>query len=400
VIPHSLNCDFVRGRKVSVTGRMISMTHAELAELVTACGGSFLRYPRRCSFLLVIGQDGWPSEDDGSPSRVLARARRLRALGYAIEFLAEAEFLDRLGLSDPAGAIRGLLTVSDLTRILRVSARQVRRWVRLGLIEPAEQPCRLAYFDFRQVAFARRLCELRAAGASMSAIRDGIEKVRGWLSEQSLPLAQWARLESGGRVLTRLNDVLLDQLGQRYFDFDSHDAQSVAIAVPSRADSPRTADELFEQAIEREDAGQLSEAARVYQQAIALAPADPVLRFNLGNTYYGLRQFADAIDCFRCALEQDPRYAEAWNNLGSSWAAIDRSEEAIYAWREAVRLVPEYADAHANLADLLERLGRAGEAVEHRHAQYRFSAADRLERDRTAALKLFHETPDEGLDVP
>jgi tetratricopeptide (TPR) repeat protein len=371
---------------------MVSMTHAELAELVAACGGTFVRYPRRSSLLLVIGQDGWPAEDDGSPSWILARARKLRALGYSIEFFTEDEFLERLGLTDPAETIRGLLSISDLTRILRVSPRQVRRWVRLGLIEPVEQPCRLAQFEFRQAAFAKRLCELVDAGAPLAAIRDGIEKLRGWLSDRDLPLAEWARFESGGRVLARLDDVLIDQLGQRYFDFDSHELPWEAIRVAPEF-RQRSAEELFGLAIELEDAGRLAEAACTYRQAIDMEPDDPVLRFNLGNVCYGLNQFADAVGCFREAIERDPCYAEAWNNLGSAWASCQCSEEAIAAWLEAVRLVPGYADAHANLADMFEQVGRTAEAEEHRRAQRRFSAADRLARERTAALKLFRDAP-------
>src|SRR5262245_18534495 len=76
-------------RKVCVTGRLMALTHEELAQLVLACGGKFIRFPRRGSMILVVGEDGWPSEMDGSPSRIFERARRLRALGYPIEFQTE-----------------------------------------------------------------------------------------------------------------------------------------------------------------------------------------------------------------------------------------------------------------------------------------------------------------------
>src|SRR6187397_2627940 len=85
-------------RKVCVTGRLMALTHEELAQLVAACGGRFIRFPRRGGMILVVGENGWPSEMDGSPSRIFERARRLRALGFPIEFRTEDEFLQQLGL--------------------------------------------------------------------------------------------------------------------------------------------------------------------------------------------------------------------------------------------------------------------------------------------------------------
>ena len=42
-----LNCDYLKDQKVCVTGRLVSLTHAELAELVRSCGGTFIRTPKR-----------------------------------------------------------------------------------------------------------------------------------------------------------------------------------------------------------------------------------------------------------------------------------------------------------------------------------------------------------------
>src|SRR5262245_35252890 len=99
----SLNVDYLQGRSVCATGRLVSMTHAELADLVEACGGSYVRTPRRGSLILVVGDRGCLSEQDGTPGQVFERARRLKAFGYRIEFTPEDEFLQRLGLDQSAG---------------------------------------------------------------------------------------------------------------------------------------------------------------------------------------------------------------------------------------------------------------------------------------------------------
>ena len=57
-----------------------------------------------------------------------------------------------------------------LADLLGVGVSVIRRWHRRGLIVPAREVRRLAYFDFREVATARHLAELLAAGVSPAAI--------------------------------------------------------------------------------------------------------------------------------------------------------------------------------------------------------------------------------------
>ena len=137
----------------------------------------------------------------------------LLAEGYAIDFVPEVNFLDRIGLGSSAAAIRSRYTLRDLASVLNISPVRLRRWLRVGLIEPVEMCHRLAYFEFHQVSLVKRLCELIDNGVPLAAIRGGLEQLRRWLPEERLPLSQLARLEQDGRILFRLRDRLLD--GQR-----------------------------------------------------------------------------------------------------------------------------------------------------------------------------------------
>lgn len=56
-----------------------------------------------------------------------------------------------------------LFTTAQLTRILEIPQPEIRRWVRAGLLQPAETQNRLAFFDFRDVAMARALQVLTGA---------------------------------------------------------------------------------------------------------------------------------------------------------------------------------------------------------------------------------------------
>lgn len=379
----------LRDKKVCVTGRLIAMTHGELRELVESHGGEFLRSPRRCGFTLVIGDDGWPTDDDGRPTQVFNRARKLRARGYPIEFTSEDEFLSSLGLTEPADAIRGRHTISDLVRILEVPATSIRRWVRSGLIEPVDSDCRLHYFDFNQVSNAKRICELLDSGVSLAKIRDGVEQVRQWLPDSRLPLAALSKLEGKTAVFRRGAD-LLDRRGQRYFDFETSVDSTTTIAQPLNFAADEVSD-LFDQALELEDAGQLSDAANVYQRAINVEPDDPILHFNLGNVLYGLDRFEQSAASFQQALRHDSNYAEAWNNLGNVLTALERLDEAAEAFHRALRLVPTYADAHYNLADVLDRLGQSREADHHRAAYRKHSSAEALSANRVSFLRVISD---------
>jgi tetratricopeptide (TPR) repeat protein len=352
--------DLLRGRKVCVTGRLIAMSRADFDRLVVEHGGRLQSLPTRGTKYLVIGEDGWPAEHDGAPTKAFAQARRLRAYNYPIELLSESAFFERLGLGEQLSAVRGRHTVADLVRLFGISAAQLRRWMRLRLIEPVETVHRLSYFDFHQVAAAKKLCELVREGVGLGSIRAGLEQMRDWLPADALPLAQLAMLEQDGRLLARLDGRLVEPSGQQRFDFDASALEAGAIDAPPAValpPPPEDIDELFDQALVLEDARRFTEAAALYRRAIVHEPHDAVLHFNLGNVLYELAQIDDARESYGRAIACDANYAEAWNNLGNALADLGERQAAIDAFRQALRLVPDFDAARQNLDATLAEIG-------------------------------------------
>jgi tetratricopeptide (TPR) repeat protein len=338
------------GQKVCLIGRFLAMPQADAAKVVRAHGGLVVHAPTEETSLVVVGGDGWPCLRDGSPTPLAQQVQALRRGDARVTILSEEEFFARLGLTEAKRSICRELTVVELSRVLGLRAIQVRRWARLGLVKPIRTVHRLGFFDLAQVASAKRICELIARGASLANIRQGLEQVERWLPRREVPFSQLALLEHDGQILVRLNGRLAETSGQLRFNFDP--PGDVAAVTAAREDS----ESLFDQALAAEDSQQLAEAAELYQRAIALDPADPVLHFNLGNVLFGLAQYGEAAASFERSVRLDTGYAEAWNNLGNTLAQLGAWQQAISAFRRALQLVPNYEDAHYNLDRVLRRM--------------------------------------------
>ena len=85
-----------------------------------------------------------------------------------------------------------------LAELLGVSVAVIRRWHRRGLIVPAREVRRLPYFDFHEVATARRLAQLLAAGVSPRDDRE--EAGRPWPGCCPASTGPWPNCRSSSRA--------------------------------------------------------------------------------------------------------------------------------------------------------------------------------------------------------
>ncbi|MBC8337672.1 MAG: tetratricopeptide repeat protein [Alphaproteobacteria bacterium] len=99
--------------------------------------------------------------------------------------------------------------------------------------------------------------------------------------------------------------------------------------------------------------GELELAAGLIAAAISLKPDFAEAHSNLGVVYFDQGRMEDAEACYRRAIEINPEYADPHNNLGALHQRLGRLDDAIASYRNASAINPDYAEAHNNLATLL-----------------------------------------------
>lgn len=148
--------------------------------------------------------------------------------------------------------------------------------------------------------------------------------------------------------------------------------QVVASAAPS-APSPvpvrARAQDLLQQATDLQERGQLTQAATLLQQAVAIDSTFKEAYNKLGNLYYKQQAYRQALDIFQKALAIDPDDAKARNNLGSTYLQLDMDQQARDVLHQAITIDPTYGLAYYNLACVYARAGDSTATVEYlKHA--------------------------------
>ncbi len=356
-------------------GRLASMPKREAAQLVRRQGAIVIDSPDASVHLIVVGEE-FPLDEAPDAEEPLGAAIRRAAEAGTLEILTETQLWQRLGLVEAEPNIHRLYTPAMLAELLGVPVAVIRRWHRRGLIVPVREVRRLPYFDFQEVAAARRLAELLASGMSPAAIEKKLAALARYLPGVERPLAQLSVIVEGREILLRQGDGLIEPGGQLRFDFGAAEADCQAAEAdrrPQGSGGPgaggSTADASPEQlartAAEWEDQGHLEAAAEMYRVAMAAGGPRPDLCFRVAELLYRLGDRAAARERYYMAVELDEEYVEARHNLACVLMEMGEPDLAEAAFRGALVYHEDYADAHYHLARLLDELDRRVEAEEH-----------------------------------
>lgn len=370
------------GERVSFTGTLASMTHRQAHERVAACGGTASEHVSKQTTMLVVGEEGWPLEPDGMPSVKLQQVERWRQEGLEIRIVSESDWLLFVGLSERREEVHRHYTPAMLSKLLGIDVHRIRRWERMGLIRAVKHVYRLPYFDFQEVAGARRLAELVDAGVPPKEIQQSLSRLQGVLGGIERPLAQLEILAGDHEIIYRdPQGRLKTPAGQILFDFDgpahpaepAEDAPAV-LALPAETDdrSNWSATEWFEEGRRLADAGDTTAAVQCFRMSLMDDPDAPETNFHLAEALYRMANAPGALERYHVAVERDHNYLEAWTQIGCIHAEMGEHAAALDAFDVALDVHSDYPDAHIHKAEVLHQLGRTAEAVPHWRAYLQY----------------------------
>jgi tetratricopeptide (TPR) repeat protein len=398
----------IAGKRILLVGRLGSMNRREAANVLQSYKAAVVEMPRsravsasaastsvaaesggvegigldwgELADWIVIGAEVPPlSESELLPKGLIDAAGR-----GDLEIIHETELWQRTGLVELDQSVRRYYTPAMLADLLRVSVRVVRRWHRLGLITPVVTLHKLPYFDYAEVASAKRLAGWIAAGASPRAIERRLVELVQVLPGIRRPLDQLSILVEGKQVLLRQGDGLVEPGGQLRFDFEALDdsrasstsggstdeASIVAFELPDQPPMLRAVgkphrDPILAAAYAAEDADDLETAIDLYHTILARDGARADISFQIGELLYRMNFLVAARERYYIAIEIDPDFVEARASLGAVLAELGQTELALAALRGALSVYDDYADVHFTLAKTLDKIGQTAEALPH-----------------------------------
>ena len=371
-------------KRVALVGRFGGMNQREAANVLRSYEAIVVDAVTEPIDWVVIGAEEPPIPQD----QILGDRLRIAAAAGDVEILHETELWQRLGLVDVEQSIRRYHTPAMLAHLLGVSVRVIRRWHRRGLITPVRTLHNLPYFDFQEVATARRLAQWIASGASPQAIEQRLVELLEVLPDIQRPLDQLSILVEGKQILLRQGEGLLEPGGQLRFDFEAFESSSdepSEMPQNSSVESPAVlsiwdgsaesnpnfkvlasdSDELLTAAYESEDDGDLETAIDCYHAILARDGPRADIHFQLGELLYRINEVIAARERYYSAIELDSDYVEARASLGCVLVETGQIDLAIAAFRGALSLYEDYADVHYNLARVLDDTGREVESKHH-----------------------------------
>ena len=400
------------GECVALTGTLASMTHRAAGALTERHGGRYVQSVSRVVSMLVVGEEGWPLEEDGHPSRKLLQSASLIADGAELRILAESDWLHLVGLNEQRDDIQRAYTPAMLSRLLSVPVGLIRRWARIGLIRPVRRVCRLPYFEFREVSSAQRLARLLGEGVSPATLERSLTQLSQTLAGTDRSLAQLNLLAQDDKVVVRDQyGVVNPRTGQRLLDFDIPPQTRICVESPAEESRPQpeieddaapdtisfaeaslrledrdmkewTADEWFHEGCRLADESACESAVNAFRNSLSRLAAewtstadlpatrdgapDPAdVNFHLADVLYRAGRTDAAIERYHAAIEFAPDFIEAWTQLGCLLFESGNNDSSEDAFLTAIAIHGANPDALLHYAQLLDAAGRVEEGCEY-----------------------------------
>lgn len=104
-------------------------------------------------------------------------------------------------------------------------------------------------------------------------------------------------------------------------------------------------------------------AEKWFGRAINAEPTRPTFHNNRGLALFELGRDLDAVECFKAALDNDPKFVPAMVNLGKGYNAQEKYKLAIEILENALELKPDFLNAYSEIANAYGELGNLEAAI-------------------------------------
>ncbi len=121
-------------------------------------------------------------------------------------------------------------------------------------------------------------------------------------------------------------------------------------------------------------------AAKVAQSTVALEGETPQELRKAGSKALQQRDFKTALDIFKRVVDKEPNSADGWDELGRSYAGLSNHADAIGAYRKQVEVNPFHKRAYNDLGSELQQQGKYDEALAAYAKQLENVPVDRVAR--------------------
>lgn len=124
------------------------------------------------------------------------------------------------------------------------------------------------------------------------------------------------------------------------------------------------AERLVIQAVQFQVEGNYIKQSASLKKAVSLYPGDERLHNLMGNHYFGLQQYQQAIKSYSRSITLNENLAAPYNMLGYAQRSLGNYGEAEKAFKRYIKLNPENPNAFDSYAELLLEMGRYNESNE------------------------------------
>ena len=269
--------------------------------------------------------------------------------------------------------------VGDVERMLNLSRSTIRGLISRGFVAPERGPRREYRFSFQDLLVMRTARALVQAKVPARRIGRSLNALRRQLP-QSVPLTGLTICAVGNDVVVRKGaNRWQAESGQYLLELDvnvSGDSLQI-VEIEGRAETARNgrataeaqeaaadAQSWFERGLSEEERD-IQKAVAAYERCRQLDMQHVAARINLGRLLHESGKLTEAQRVYREALRECEPDPTLYFNMGVLLEDSERNEEAIEAYLQALTEDPDFADAHYNLARLYESSGKPQHAIRH-----------------------------------